>query len=465
MNFTKVLDIISPHIGTLVGFALAFVLISRLMREKRRPSNTFAWLLIILLVPYLGVPLYLVFGGRKIARLTGKKNPIDLQLELMDNPLMNKTPFGVLSKGNKTHFLHTGTEAYRVLIEQIRGAVHSIEITTFILSHDSIGRKIIKELSIKARSGVKVVLLLDAVGSFGKKTLYLRDLEKAGGQIARFMPVFPYFSFGHANLRNHRKMAIFDRRRAIVGGRNIGSDYMGPTSNEKRWKDFGVLIEGPAVVQFNAIFKADWQFAAPKLPVSNQETVEYTSNDSSDTDSAIEIMASGPDTPGDPLYEKILLTIQEAKKSVTIVTPYFIPDEVLQRSLIVKARTGKQVNILVPFKSNHRVTDLARAYFLRELIEAGANVRLYLPGMNHGKVLMVDDTIAMTGSANLDFRSLFVNYEIGAFFYNEKDIDAFKEWISTMMAHSGAYEDVIAENRSFLRELAEDISRLLTPLL
>lgn len=463
MEFTEILEVVSPHIGTLVGFSLAFVLISRLMREKRRPSNTFAWLLIILLVPYLGVPLYIVFGGRKIARLTKTKGQIDLK-DL--SPNATATPFGIISDDNKTTFLPTGTTAYESLLQEIRSAETSIEITTFILSHDSIGRQIVKELSKRAREGISVCLLLDAVGSFGKKTLYILELEKAGGHIARFMPLFPFFSFGHANLRNHRKIAIFDRKRAIIGGRNIGKDYMGPTANNKRWKDFGVLIEGPAIEQFNAIFRADWQFAAPKVPLPNIQTTAAKSKTPTGTSkSTIEIMASGPDTAGDPLYEKILLTIQEAKESVTIVTPYFIPDEVLQRSLIVKARTGKKVTILVPLKSNHRITDLARAYYLRELINAGAEVRVYLPGMNHGKILIADGKIAMTGSANVDFRSLFLNYEIGAFFYDAHDIQAFESWISTMMKDSDLYQNAINKKRSILRELGEDLSRLLTPVL
>ena len=276
------------------------------------------------------------------------------------------------------------------------------------------------------------------------------------------MPVLPFASLGKANLRNHRKIAIFDNKRAIIGGRNIGSEYMGPAPSSKRWKDLSLLIEGPAVMQLSATFEADWAFACREKNCQPREikpVEEYRGPELS----TIEIMASGPDTLGDPLYEKILSIIQEADTSVAIVTPYYIPDEVIQRSLIVKARTGKSVKLLIPKKSNHPVTDLARASFLRELSEAGVEVLLYTSGMLHGKAILVDNTIAMTGSANIDLRSLFVNYELGAFFYDNGDIQAISNWIQELSTDAEPFHE--SEKRSFLRSTAEDLSRLVTPLL
>ena len=176
-------------------------------------------------------------------------------------------------------------------------------------------------------------------------------------------------------------------------------------------------------------------------------------------------MASGPDTRGDPLYEKILSIIQEADHFVTIVTPYYIPDEVLQRSLMVKARSGKQVKLIIPKRSNHPVTDLARKRFLRELTEAGVEVLLYGPGMLHGKAILVDSSIAMTGSANIDLRSLFVNYELGAFLYGDYDVRAIQDWIDELLLNSESFKESNKEDPPFLKAMAEDICRLLAPLL
>jgi len=290
------LGAVLPHLGTVLGFALAFVLVARLMRQKRRPSNTVAWLLMILLIPYIGVPLYIMFGGRKLTRKIKAKGPLNL-LSIDTDATTPSSPYGLIADGNRTEFLHTGVQAFEVLIQEIRSAETSIDVATFILSRDVIGRRIVHELSEKARQGVKVRLLLDAVGSFGKKAIFMLELEKAGGQIERFMPVLPFTSFWRANLRNHRKICVFDNQRAIIGGRNIGRDYMGPVDSNKRWKDFGLLIDGPAVMPLAAIFEADWTFACskkeyvakpiPPTPIANCESP-----------TRIEIMASGPDTPG-----------------------------------------------------------------------------------------------------------------------------------------------------------------------
>ncbi len=464
MDIGIYVDAIWPYLGPPLGFGLAFILISRLMRERRRPSATVAWLLFMGWVPPIGVPLYLIFGGRKISRLTQRKSPLNIAPRNASSGTLSSSPFGVVSKGNRTEFQKTGVQAFESFIQEIQNAQVSIEITTFILSHDAIGRRIVKELSRQAKKGIEVRLLLDAIGSFGKKTLYMLELEKAGGKIGRFMPVLPLAFFGRANLRNHRKLAIFDGKRAIIGGRNIGREYMGPVPSRKRWKDLSLLIEGPAVMQLSAIFEADWSFACAKKGYQPREikTVEEYQGANLST---IEIMASGPDTQGDPLYEKILSIIQEADSSITIATPYYIPDEVLQRSLIVKARTGKTVKLLVPKKSNHWITDLARNPFLRELTEAGVEVLLYAPGMLHGKAILVDDTVAMTGSANIDLRSLFVNYELGAFFYDRRDIQAISSWIQELSANTERFSDVDPDKISLLRSTAEDLSRLITPLL
>ena len=169
----RLIELIGPYLGATLGFGLAFLIIARLMKEKRRPSATVAWLLLMLWVPVLGVPLYLIFGGRKISRLTQRKDRLDIA-EHETEGAIRSSPFGVLTRGIRTRVQASGEQAYRELLQEIRDAKSSIEITTFILSHDSIGRRVVKELSEKAKSGVEVRLLLAAVGSWGKKSLYMR---------------------------------------------------------------------------------------------------------------------------------------------------------------------------------------------------------------------------------------------------------------------------------------------------
>jgi cardiolipin synthase len=177
------------------------------------------------------------------------------------------------------------------------------------------------------------------------------------------------------------------------------------------------------------------------------------------------VVASGPDVPGDPLYEGIISMIQEAEHSIWIVTPYFIPDDVLLRSLIVKARAGREVTLVVPEHSNHPVTDFARRYYVRELCQAGGRVLLFRPGMMHSKAIIVDDRIGLLGSANFDLRSLFVNFEIGVVVHTKADVLAMKAWALAQAASSREFVNRPERPHRLLMGLLEDFSRLLAPLL
>jgi cardiolipin synthase len=179
----------------------------------------------------------------------------------------------------------------------------------------------------------------------------------------------------------------------------------------------------------------------------------------------MQIVASGPDVKGDPLYEGIISMIQEARTDIVIVTPYFIPDEVLWRSLMVKARAGTEVTLILPARSNHPITDFARRHYTRELRKAGARVLLYGPGMLHAKAVMVDHRLGLIGSANFDLRSLFVNFEIGVFLYSESDVMAMRAWVAELLHNCREPKSEGKRRFRHLTGLAEDLSRLFAPLL
>jgi cardiolipin synthase len=295
---------------------------------------------------------------------------------------------------------------------------------------------------------------------------FFRRLKQAGGEVAWFMPVFHLASRGSANLRNHRKIAVFDHCTAIAGGHNLAREYMGPQAWRKRWRDFSAVVTGPAAVQLHEVFIADWCFTTGQTPEQLRADFDADSACATRGHAELQVVASGPDVPGDPLYEGILTMIQETKHSLVIVTPYFIPDEVLMRSLVVKARAGRAVTLLVPAKPNHVIAELARRHALRELHAAGVDVRLVSPGMTHSKGLIVDDRLALFGSANIDPRSLFVNFEIGVFVHSRPEVLAMKAWADDLHRHSHAFRPDHRRRRFIpFRNLAEEVSRLLAPLL
>ena len=464
-----------PDLFSIAGFVLAFFLVARLMSEKRAPANTFAWLLGIVLVPWIGVPLYLLLGGRKLRRLTERKSRVlpTLPAAVTNPALFAHAPIAhtIISAGaappvadNALRLLTTGEDAYAALERHIRAARHTIHVTTFILGNDDTGRRLVQLLAERARAGVKVRLLLDAVGSLFTSGVFTLPLRRAGGEVGRFMPVLPFTSRGSANLRNHRKIAVFDHNTAIIGGHNLAREYMGPHPFKKRWKDFGAVIEGPAAALLNEVFIADWCFATG-------QSVDALRGDIPDSvvaprgGSELQVVASGPDVPGDPLYEGIVSMIQEAERSIWIVTPYFLPDEVLLRSLIVKARSGVEVTLIVPARSNHPVTDFARRHYVRELRRVGARVLFFAPGMLHSKAVIVDDCVGLLGSANFDFRSLFVNFEIGVVVHTAADAEAMKAWAVELAQHCREPKPDQAKKSRLIGNILEDISRLLAPLL
>jgi cardiolipin synthase len=461
-----------PHLLTVAGFILAFFAIARLMSQRKQPGNTFAWLFLIAFVPYVGVPLYLMFGGRKLRRLAVKKSLIC--------PTGTIAPFAILEqtfaarvftrtgacppvRGNRVSFITTGEDAYQRLEHAILHARHSIHLMTFILARDAVGRRIVKLLAQRAREGVKVRLLLDGLGCFLSSGRFCDPIREAGGEVVRFMPVMPLQTPHSANLRNHRKIAIFDHQIAAVGGRNLAVEYMGPTPNKRRWRDIGGVIEGPAVRLLDEIFLADWAHASGQSLAALQKELP-AELPAPAGDSEVQIVISGPDAAGDAIYEGILSLVQQAERSVWIVTPYFIPDEVLYRSLMVQARAGIDVRLVVPARSNHLITDLARRHYLRELRTAGVKVLLYGPGMNHAKILLVDEQTGLFGSANMDMRSLFLNFEVGAVTYSRPEAAAIRQWMQEVFSQSKPMPEPHLERR-FIPRIAEEIARLLAPLL
>ncbi len=468
------------HLLTVGGVLLALFALARLLGERRQPGNTLAWLMAIILVPYVGVPLYLLLGGRKIRRLAARKRrirlPVPPEARASEATLAHPVAQAISTNGagepvggNTVRLLHDGEDAYAELERRILAAKHTIHIATFILGRDPTGRRVVQLLARRAREGVKVRLQLDALGCLFSSRRFVDPVRRAGGEVATFLPVVPLSSRGSANLRNHRKIAVFDHVAAIVGGHNLAREYLGAHPWRKRWTDLGAVIEGPAAAQLDDVFLADWSFATgrPVEPETLAPAPDFSRHftPSSAATSELQVIASGPDVTGDPLYEGLLSMIQEAKHSIWIVTPYFIPDEVLLRSLVVKARAGRDVTLILPARSNHPVTDLARRAYLRQLVRAGARVLAYQPRMLHAKTVIVDDALGLIGSANVDMRSLFVNFEIGVMLHTPSDVHALRAWAGELARHCQPIILADLKRRRFPANTLEDLSRLLTPLL
>jgi cardiolipin synthase len=459
MSSGALLDAIVSHLVSIAGLVLGVLLVARAPSQRRAPQSTLAWVLAIVLIPYVGVPLYLVFGGRKLKRDAGKKQrlypPVARHLPSPDAGLaamLVASGAPPPRTGNRVELLLSGEDAYRATIDLVERAQRSIELSTLILARDEVGRAVVERLIAKARSGVRVRVLLDALFRFRAPRGLIASLREAGAGVAWFQPVWHMPFRGQANLRLHRKVLIADGDVAILGGMNLAREYMGATVVEGRWRDVAACVAGPAVADVADVFRADWRFAAGESLPSVQVPSDVG-------DAKLQVVGSGPDAASDLLYDAFLSIVFETRRRLWIATPYFVPDEALTHALVLSARRGVDVRVLVPERSNHLSADLAGAAYLREVAAAGARVARFRPGMMHAKVLLADDTLAVIGSANFDMRSLFLDYEIGLLLSDRDDIGALSRWYEVLLADCG---ELVPAGRG--RALAEGVARLIGPL-
>ncbi len=429
-----------------------------------------SWMLAIIFMPFITVPLYFLIGIRKrenkYTKATIQLRDVDeknIHIPLNSNNalsnILEKNGIPSATKGNHYKLITKDTEAYTRLMEEIEKATVSIELGTYVFSYDVTTKKILEALTKKASEGVQVKLLLDVVGSLGsyiwqKNFQALRD---AGGEVEFFIPIMSRPFQGYINLRNHRKIYLFDRKRLLSGGMNLSDEYLGEESSTKRWDDVLYYLEGPAVFSFYEVFHNDWNYATGQsdpleLPLEAVESVG---------ENIVQVVPSGPDIPTDALYEGLLNTIYSCKKRIWIVTPYFVPDENIVQALIIAHHKGIDVKLITPKNSDHMIADLGRSPYMRELDAIGVDVILYEGEMLHAKAILFDDMGGMIGSVNIDNRSLFLNYEIVTFAYSPQLIDSIESWMQKLMENSTQG----MKQPTKVREAVENMMKVFAPLL
>jgi cardiolipin synthase len=322
----------------------------------------------------------------------------------------------------------------------------------------------VKALAERASKGVRVRVVLDAVGCARSHRQATSIIGAAGGQVRLFMPLRHSPIRGRTNLRSHRKLAIFDQSRLLAGGMNLADEYMGlprtPLEQSQlppRWRDVAAMVSGPIVADALALFESDWRFCggtSEQLPAA----VSVSPIESARADTVAQFVASGPDMTTDTVYDLFLTVLFGARERVVLVTPYYVPDDPLQHALILAARRGVRTELLVPLKSNHSVADVARRSLLRELTAAGVQIHYYPEGMVHAKAMVVDDTFAYVGSPNFDMRSLFLNYENAICVYSSEAIGQIRTFADGLMAQSTDRPPTHRPNW-----LTERVARLLAP--
>lgn len=452
------------HSLTVMLSLAIYVTTSHTMQLRRSAMAAITWVIALFLLPYFSLPLYFVFGIRKVKSFrsaTGRQeltaqfsNVSSLSLSARTQQLAAIMSLPAASAYHELNIHEDGSHALQSLRNIIDAATRSIDLCIFIFAQDSLGDEIAESLKRRARDGIRVRLLVDGVGAYLGRHTNFKSLSAEGVDVALFVPPLRSSLRGRTNLRNHRKMVITDSDWLWCGGRNLATEYFEgiSTSSQKNppWIDLSFDLHGALARQAQQQFEQDWEFA-------NQEALPdllYSSSQNFKPDSPMgQIIPSGPDQVDDTLYTLLVSGFFLSNKRIMMVTPYFIPNSLLLMSLTLAARRGVRIDLLLPKKTNHRLADFARHRALRDLTSAGGHVWIS-QHMIHAKAIVIDDELALAGSANLDERSLFLNYELMVSFYELSDVKRFAQWINRQKRKAVPYR---AEPPGLLQEIAEGL--------
>ncbi|WP_297829770.1 cardiolipin synthase [Thermomonas sp.] len=440
--------------------------------QKREPAATLSWLISLAVLPYLGFFIYYVFGPPRLTRHRARRRiraglpepdpaPTPVALEL--RTLAKNTSGYAPTTACNTELLVDGCEKYPALLDAIARARHHVHLEYYILEPDRTGQAIVAALAERARAGVAVRLLLDAVGSSRARSGFFRPLRDAGGELAWFHPgrIWVPWRRPWVNLRTHRKLAIVDGAVGFIGGINL-TDEEDPRVRPDAYRDLHLRMEGEIVRKLQDLFIDDWVYATGRREFIQELACAMPK--ACDGAARVQLLASGPDSPWEAIHRLHVHAIHAAESRVWLATPYFVPGEAAMMALTSSALGGLDVRLLVPKMSDSRlVTWCVRSYY-DALLDAGVKVYEYGPRMLHSKALLVDDHLAIVGSANFDQRSFRLNFEASMLI----DDAVFAEKLSTLLEGEIATAAPVRVDRAqplLTRRLPEALARLLAPLL
>ena len=451
-----------------------------ILGENRNPVKSMAWVLVLLLLPVLGLVIYLVFGRslkgmglisrsdlRELRRMSdiseGKGLADDLSVESQQIvSLVNKLVVPHMFVGNDIDVFTTGKDKLESLMRDIEAATDYIHVQYFIIENDETGGPLLELLMRKAREGVQVRVLYDYVGSFYFKPKLLRQMRAAGIEVHPFLELtVMQFAF-RLNWRNHRKIVVIDGKVGYVGGMNIANRYVVGDKKWSAWRDTHLRISGEAVAALQYSFAIDWNFTTRKLLTN--PTMHYDTPPASN-EYRIQMMSSGPTDRWKNISFVFFKAITLAKRQVYIQTPYFLPSESLLKALQSAALSGVDVRLMIPDRPDSLMLRLATGSYIKECLLSGIKIYLYEPTVMHAKVVIIDDDFVTTGSTNFDFRSFEHNFEFNALIYSKELNRKMKEIFDADLQQCTRVSMGKWKQRPLMQKALESIVRLISPIL
>ena len=443
--------------------------------ENRSPVRTVAWVLVLLLIPVFGLIIYFFFGQK-----FGKERNIAKRTLHSDDcsptcsraiPEEERTPAyrGVMSLINNTDqsvplyskctdMFTDGQSFINSLINDIHQAQSTIHMEFYIIEDDSIGRTVRDALVQKAKEGIEIRFIYDDVGCLKTKDKFFRPLTDAGGQVYPFLEVrFPRFS-RKVNFRNHRKLVIIDGKKAYIGGMNIAERYA-----SSRWRDLHIRLTGDIVFSIQDVFLRDWHFVSREYlqsphfyPHNSHETINCVQ---------MQIALSSPAERWRSIRQGLLKIILDAKKYIYIITPYFLPDEIILSAMQTAALSGVSVKLMIPEKGDNRIVNLGTRSYIYDILKCGAEVIMYKPAFIHSKLVVCDDSFVSIGSSNMDFRSFDNNFEANCFIYDTRLAEACRDIFQGYILQGRTINPEAWRRRPKYIRLTESVVKMFSPLL
>lgn len=476
---------IAPELGVALDLVVALAASSHVILNKTDPRAATAWVGLIWLVPFVGAMLYVFLGINRIRRrakvLKSGATPYGVRLDEMPGSpadldrelgseraslielarVIGKTTQRPLLVGNRVDRLVDGDEAYPAMIEAIRSATKSISLVSYIFEATGIGETFIDALAEARARGVEVRVLIDDVGTRYARPRIHRVLKKRAVPVAKFMPALLPRSFTHFNLRNHCKIMVVDGRVGFTGGMNIRQSSVLASQPAYPTKDLHFRVLGPVVAQLQEPFARDWSFTTGEKLEGSLWFPEL--------DPEGEILArgitDGPDMDIEKLPWVFLAAIGAARRSIRIMTPYFLPDVVLTKALHLAAERGVEVDIIVPEVGNLPVVRWAMWANHRQVLHEGVQLWLSPPPFDHSKLFVVDGYWSSIGSSNWDPRSLRLNFEFNLECYDDVLGASLEDHVQRRLRTARLLTHEELDRRSKLHKLRDAAARLMTPYL